>query len=216
MTEVRTLRAGDDAEDAVRRAAEVLSGGGLLAHPTETVYGLGGLPVDLDREVARLKGRERERPLLRLGPDVRTIRRRHPSLVWPPAARRLAAAVWPGPLTLVLDDGSEHGLGVRVEGHPLTRRVLAALEATMSSTSLNRTGAAPARTAREAEETLAGMPEARVKVAWLRAGDLAGAPPSTVLSLRGGSPRVLRRGAIEPARLERILEEEIEEEVEDG
>lgn len=208
MTEVRILRAEGDREGAARAAARVLAGGGLLAHPTETVYGIGGRDAELDREIARLKGRDDDRPLLRLGPDVETIRRRHPDLRWPPAARRLAEAFWPGPLTLVLDDGTEHGLGVRVEGHPLTRRVLSILEATMSSTSLNRTGSPPARTAGEAVDVLAEMPPARVAVAWLRAGRLPGGPASTVLSLRRGRPRLLRAGAIEATRVERILEEE--------
>lgn len=208
MTDVRILRAEGDREGTVRAAARVLAEGGLLAHPTETVYGLGGRDAELDREIARLKGRDEDRPLLRLGPDVKTIRRRHPGLRWTPAARRLAETFWPGPLTLVLDDGTEHGLGVRVEGHPLTRRVLSILEATMSSTSLNRTGSPPARTPEEAAEALEAMPAARVAVAWLRAGTLPGGPPSTVLSLRGGTTRLLRAGAIEASRVEQALEEE--------
>lgn len=214
MTELRILRAGPDADGAgrersVRAAAEALSQGAILAHPTETVYGLGGLSRDLDRAVARLKGRAADRPLLRIGPDAATIRAVHPELRWSEEAERLAAAFWPGPLTLVLDDGSADGLGVRAEGHPLTRRVLEILEATMSSTSLNRAGEAPAVAPGEVRAALEAMLPAEVPVAWLKAGELAGAPPSTVVSLREGRPRLLREGAVEARRLEEALDREV-------
>lgn len=209
MTEARILRAGREPETAVREAAAVLSDGGVLAHPTETVYGLGGIAPALDAEIARLKGREEPRPLLRLAADRGTFRDRHPGLVWGETAERLADAFWPGPLTLVLDDGDGQGLGVRVEGHPLTRRVLELTGATMSSTSLNVSGEKPARSSEEARTVLEAMPEARTPLAWLDGGDLPGGRPSTILSLRGGGPRLLRRGAVETERLEEILEREV-------
>lgn len=214
MREVRTLEAGpgvgaDDRDRAVRAAAEALSGGAILAHPTETVYGLGALSPELDAEIARVKGRPDDRPLLRIGPDAETVRRRHPGLSWGEAAERLASAFWPGPLTLVLDDGSPHGQGVRVEGHPLTRRVLEILEETMSSTSLNPSGERPAATPGEVREDLRNLPEPRAPVAWLDAGSLAGGPPSTLVSLRGEPPRLLREGAIGRDRVERALGREM-------
>lgn len=214
MTEVRILRAGpgatgEEREAAGRAAAAALAEGAVLAHPTETVYGLGGLSPELDEVIARLKGRAADRPLLRIGPDAATIRARHPDLRWTGTADRLAGAFWPGPLTLVLDDGGS-GTGVRAEGHPLTRRVLETLEATMSSTSLNRTGEAPAAGPEEARSALEAMPASGVTVVWLEAGELAGGPPSTVISLRGEVPRVLREGAVEVRRLEETLDRELE------
>lgn len=206
MTAVRTLRrdAGDPGgwiEEGVR----VLREGHLLAHPTESVYGLGGVPRELDGEIARLKGREADRPLLRLAGSVEALREAHPGLRWSAAAERLATALWPGPLTLVLDDDSPSGLGVRVEGHPDTRRLLLALDRTMSSTSLNRSGRPPARSEEEARRVLDEMPEARVPVWWLGAGTLAGPPPSTVLSLRGGTPTLLREGAVSVERIAEVM-----------
>lgn len=180
----------------------------MLAHPTDTVYGIGGAPRDLDREIARLKGRPPEHPLLRIGADAESLRRAHPELEWDERARRLAAAFWPGPLTLVLPDGSGRGLGVRVEGHPVTARILAAWGGTMSSTSLNRTGGAPARTSAEAEAVLAAMPEPRVEVAWVDVGDLTPSPPSTVVCLRGAEARVLRDGAVPAREIEARLDGE--------
>ncbi len=214
MTEVRTLSAGpgvgeEDRGRAVRAAAGALAEGGLLVHPTETVYGIGALSPELDAGIARLKGRPPGRPLLRIGHDAATIRRRHPELEWGEAAERLAGAFWPGPLTLVLDDGGEDGLGVRAEAHPMTCRVLAELGATMSSTSLNESGAEPAAAPDEVREVLEALPEAGVPVTWLDAGPLPGGPPSTVLSLRGGSVRLLRAGAVGKEALERVLDGEV-------
>ena len=194
---------------AVDRGARVLAEGEILAHPTGTVYGLGAGPARLDEEIRRLKGRGGETPLLRLGPDVETVLRSHPRLEWGERAGRLAEAFWPGPLTLVLPDGTPSGLGVRVEGHPLTRRVLDAHGRTMSSTSLNRTGRPPARTPGEVEKALSEMPAAGVAVTWLHAGELPGGPPSTVISLRDAGPRLLRAGAVDPDAIERCLGEEM-------
>lgn len=201
--------AGEPRRNAPNREARVgaavgtLREGGLLVHPTESVYGIGAVPRELDAEIARLKGRRSDRPLLRLGASPDALRRAHPELRWSGEAQRLAAAFWPGPLTLVMDDGSEQGLGVRVEGHPQTRRVLQALDDTMSSTSLNRTGEDPACTEEDVRRALKGMPPADVPVCFLGAGTLAGPPPSTVLSLRGEDLRMLREGAVP---LERIAE----------
>lgn len=194
-------RGGPDPEAPVDEAVAVLRGGGLLVHPTESVYGIGGVPRALDDEIARLKGRAANRPLLRLAGSRDSLRRSHPRLQWSRDAEALADAFWPGPLTLVLDDGSGPGLGVRVEGHPLTRRVLRDLGGTMSSTSLNRSGAEPASTEEEVRRALEAMPPAEVPVFRLTAGTLPGPPPSTVLSLRGGRPRLLREGAVPRERI---------------
>ncbi|MFQ5888784.1 MAG: L-threonylcarbamoyladenylate synthase [Gemmatimonadota bacterium] len=195
---------------AVRAAVEMLRRGGLLAHPTATVYGLGG-PADAetDAEIARLKGRTIGRPLLRLAADEAAARRLWPAARWDEAAARLAEALWPGPLTLVLDDGSESGFAVRVEAHPLMRGILAEWGRLMSSTSLNRTAEPPARDPEEARRILAAFPTSRRGALLLDAGGLPGPPPSTVVSLRGGAPRLLREGAVPSGRLQEVLGEGI-------
>lgn len=197
------LREGGEAEAVIDGAVTALRDGRLLVHPTESVYGIGGVPGALDDEIARLKGRPADRPLLRLAGGRDVLRRYHPRLRWTRDAEALADAFWPGPLTLVLEDGSGSGLAVRVEGHPLTRRVLLELGDTMSSTSLNRSGEDPACTEKEVRRVLERMPPADVPVFRMVAGTLPGPPPSTVLSLQGERPRILREGAV---ALERIAE----------
>lgn len=209
MTGTRSPRSGDpEPEVPVEGAVGTLRDGGLLVHPTESVYGIGGVPRALDDEIARLKGRSADRPLLRLAASRDALRRAHPGLRWSREAEALADAFWPGPLTLVLDDGSGSGLGVRVEGHPLTRRVLVELDDTMSSTSLNRSGEEPASTEEEVRRALEAMPPAEVPVFRLEAGTLPGPPPSTVLSLRGRRPRLLREGAVPLERIAELLDRE--------
>lgn len=192
-------------EARVAAAVEVLGRGGLLAHPTATVYGIGGPAGPRpDAEVERLKGREGA-PVLRVVADAGRLRALYPAARWPEEADRLAARFWPGPLTLVLDDGSASGLAVRVEAHPLTRAVLAAWGGALGSTSLNRSGDPPARTEAEARAVLHAMPESRLEMAFLPAGDLDGPPPSTLVSLREPTPRLLRAGAIPLPELEAAL-----------
>lgn len=212
MTAWRRLEgAGDDRADVVAEAAAALGRGEVLAHPTETVYGIGGATQRADGRVRALKGRPEDAPLLRLAHDVDALRASHPSLRWSGAATELAGAFWPGPLTLILDDGSARGLGVRVEGHPLTRSVLAAWGGTMSSTSLNPTGEDPAAKASEARAALDGLAgDGGPAVLWLDAGDLPGGRPSTLVSLRDPEPRLIREGAIDADRLAAVLGREID------
>jgi L-threonylcarbamoyladenylate synthase len=183
---------------AVSRAVEVLRVGGVLGHPTSTVYGIGGaVRDDVDLRIADMKNRGIDRsPILRIGLDADALRRSFPDLLWPPLAERLAARFWPGALTLVLADGSGGGVAVRVEGHPVTRAVLDGWGAPVGSTSLNLAGAPPAVASEEANEVLAAMPDPGVPVLLLDCGRLAGPPPSTLVSFVGSTPVVLREGAV--------------------
>ncbi len=193
----------------VRRAADALARGAVLAHPTSTVYGLGALDPALDGAIACLKGRAPGKPLLRIAADPGALQTAHPELVWDERAARLADAFWPGPLTLVLPDGSASGLAVRVESHPATRAVLEELGAvTMSSTSLNRAGSPPARTPGEVRSFLETLHGSCPEVWFLDAGPLPPSPPSSILSLLERPPRLLREGAVSFAELARVLERE--------
>lgn len=206
---VERIAAGPDDHRgrAVQRAVEVLRGDGLFVHPTSTVYGLGARAEPaLDAVVAGLKGYDGDRPLIRLAASSTQLRQRRPAARWPTAAERLAHCFWPGGLTLVLEDGSEHGIAVRVDGHPVARAVPAALDDLVSSTSLNRAGDEPTRDPGRAMEVLADMPCPDRPCAFLDAGPLPESPPSTILSLREDPPRVLREGAVEARALEECLE----------
>lgn len=192
-------------EPVAAEAARRLAGGQVLVHPTSTLYGLGTAEGSAgDRELARLKGRAPTRPFLRLASDAGAVRAR-PGVVWDERAERLAREFWPGALTLVLEDGSEWGLAVRVDAHPFPRMLLRLHGGPMSSTSVNRSGEAPAGSPEEVRRTLERMPESAHGAVLVDAGPLPGAVPSTLLSLRVTPARVLREGAVPTARLRDVL-----------
>lgn len=212
MATFEEVEVGHDAQarrGACTRAARAVAEGHLLAHPTGTVYGLGGLPDSpTDARIGALKGRSVGGvPLLRLALDVDALRRELPGLEWDDRAERLASAFWPGPLTIVFADGTDSGTAVRVEGHPVVRDVLAELGGLLSSTSLNAAGRAPADTVGMARSVLRQLPEDRRAIVLLAAGDLPGPPPSTLVSLLTSPARVLRAGAVEAAAVLECLGE---------
>jgi L-threonylcarbamoyladenylate synthase len=192
----------------VRRAVAVLEAGGVLGHPTDTVYGIGGaVRPEVDQCIGALKGRELDRsPLLRIALDAGVLRRSFPDLEWNAAAEQLAWRFWPGALTLVLPDSSGKGVAVRVEGHPVTRAVLKAWKGPIGSTSLNISGKRPAVTAGQAARYLSMMPDVGVPVALIDGGDLAGTPASTLVSLLTPTPTVLREGAVPRQAIEDCLQ----------
>ncbi len=194
-----------DAKEWVEQVRAGLASGALLVHPTGSVYGLGGGQTDSDAIVSRMKERSSRSPIIRLVLDAASVKRLFPDVEWSDAAEALASAFWPGPLTLVLDDGTESGRAVRAEPHPVTRAVLANWAGSLGSTSLNRSGAAAARTACEARATLLEMADPGRLLLFLAAGDLKGSPPSTLLSLRGGRFRLVREGAVRRPDLERVV-----------
>ncbi|MXW56518.1 MAG: L-threonylcarbamoyladenylate synthase [Gemmatimonadales bacterium] len=191
--------------EALDRAAALLDAGGVLAHPTSTVYGLGGRPwPDVDARIAAIKRRP-PGPLIRLAASREALREALPEMRWTAAARRLAEAFWPGPLTLVLEDGSDTGVAVRVDPHPVVRRLLDGAGGLLTSTSLNETGKPPARTGREVRAALSGVGSEAGTVGWLDAGDLAGSTPSTLVRVTGEDFEILREGAIPATDVTRAL-----------
>src|SRR4051812_9912806 len=151
---MRVIQVDADAPGAaVREAANVLRGGGLVAFPTETVYGLGAHALD-PAAVARIyeaKGRPAYNPLI---VHVATIdAARGLSSAWPDAAERLAERFWPGPLTLVVPRSAgipqavSAGLdtvGIRIPAHPVAHALLEAAGIPLAAPSANRsTGVSP-------------------------------------------------------------------------
>ncbi len=187
--------------------------GGLIAYPTETVYGLGSLvshgPV---AQLSALKGRRPGKPFLVLvaGHDmVADI-----GLRMTEAAERFAAAFWPGPLTLVLPGGEgrvpdglrgpEGGVAARWTSHPGAARLIATIGSPITSTSANRTRQpsaldAPAIADEFKEEIAAGT------LLVLDAGALPHSAPSTVVDCTGIVPHVVRHGAIAAETLRSIV-----------
>jgi L-threonylcarbamoyladenylate synthase len=200
------------------QALERIGRGGLVAYPTETLYGLGADATRSDA-VARLqdwKGRGEDQPLSLLVESADALGAAGVHL--PAAARRLTRALWPGPLTLVLPcdrelargvaRSSDGAVGVRCSSHPLAaelaRRLARRGLGPVTATSLNRSGG-PAAAARDAAAALCGD---GLGEPWLL--DVPGAAPpdgvaSTVVDATGKEPVVLREGAVSQARVEACL-----------
>lgn len=181
-----------------------LQSGGVLAYPTETIYGFGGA---VDREAVErlivLKRRPPSKPFLLLVSDSDMIGRFDLRLT--SDAARLAARHWPGPLTLVLRGGDhrvppalrgpEGGVAVRWTSHPGLLRLIAHYGDPITSTSANLPGLPPAVAASEIVERW-GDAVARGGLRVLDGGRLEPSPPSTVVDCTGRQPRVIRPGAI--------------------
>lgn len=190
--------AADD-PGAVERAAKSLLSGGLIVLPTETVYGLAALASDPDatRALFARKGRGADVPVAVLCADVEQAMALTSAV--PPLARALAAAHWPGPLTMVLPRRPGLGwalgeptdtIGLRCPDHDLVRAI-AARVGPLATTSANRHGLPTPVSATEAAEQLLGPIDLV-----LDGGALAGVP-STVVDLTGDVARVLRQGAVD-------------------
>ncbi|MHC5057306.1 MAG: L-threonylcarbamoyladenylate synthase [Planctomycetota bacterium] len=195
LPEIVRLAGGAADEALIARAARVLGEGGLVAFPTDTVYGLGAdaSSPDAVERLYEAKGRDRSKPLAMLVPDAAAAARLGGT--WPPLAERLAEAHWPGALTIVVG-----GQGFRVPAHPAARGLAAGLlELTggaLAATSANRSGDPDPRTAREVVDALGGA------VDLVLDGGEAGGVPSTVVRVSGARLEVLREGAIPVTELE--------------
>jgi len=191
------MRFSDRALDAAVRA---IGEGGVIALPTDTLYGLGADPFRLDAvaRVFAVKGRLAERALPLIAADIDQVADRLGRL--PDLGRRLAARFWPGPLTLLLTappalapdvSGGTGTVGVRVPAHAVARALCRACGTPLTATSANISGAAPAADPGEVERTLGARIDLLVD-----AGATPGGPPSTIVDATGASPRLVRQGAI--------------------
>lgn len=207
------FRTPGDLELALPLIREHLNQGRILAYPTETVYGLGSAPTGpgLDR-LAELKGRSKEKPFLLLISERAMAE--HWGLVFTPAAKALAEAFWPGPLTLVLPGGEgklpdilrgpEGGVAVRHTSHPLMALLVARMGQPLTSTSANRPGQPPAPGPERIADVFADE-VARGELLILDGGSLGNVPPSTVVDCTGPVPALIREGALPRAELRRAV-----------
>jgi L-threonylcarbamoyladenylate synthase len=216
MTATVTTRLAHADARTIRDATEVLATGGLLAFPTETVYGLGADATN-DKAVARLfaaKGRPSFNPLIAHVTDISAAQK---LAKFDATAAQLAAAFWPGPLTLVLPKSpacpvselATAGLGsiaVRVPGHPVAHALLAAFDKPVVAPSANRSGHVSPTTAQHVLADLDGRIDLIVD---------GGATPvgveSTIVACLSGEPILLRHGGISRDDIARVLGHEIQE-----
>ena len=199
----------DEVTAALTRVVVHLQERGVLAYPTETVYGFGTM-VDFEsvEKLVTLKRRPPAKPFLLLVSNSAMLTRL--GLALSAQAAHLAARHWPGPLTLVLPGGEgqlpprlrgpEGGIAVRWTPHPGLQRLITTLGSPLTSTSANRPGVPPAMRAGEVvEQWTTEINRGLLMV--LDGGLLPPSPPSTVIDCTGRRLRVIRPGAISAATL---------------
>ena len=192
-------------EAALRRACESLGQGWIVAFPTDTLYGLAVDPRNHTAvaRLVRVKGRPSGQPFPLIAADVEQVER----LLGPlsPVTRRLAANLWPGPLTLVISAratlasdclGAGASAAVRVPAHVVARALARMAGHPLTATSANRSG----ETAPRASAELSAAVGDAVAVI-LDAGQLPGGAPSTIVDARGERPKLVRQGAVPWARV---------------
>jgi L-threonylcarbamoyladenylate synthase len=202
---------GYDPLAEIAEAVRILRAGGLVAFPTETVYGLGADAANAAAvaKIFALKGRPAEHPVIVHFASAEA------AFDWardvPAAARKLAQAFWPGPLTLILHraahvpdavTGGQDTVGLRVPSHPVARELLAQFGGGVAAPSANKFGRISPTRAEHVREDL-GADAALI----LEGGAAEVGIESTIVDLTRGQPVLLRPGHIKPEDIERVLGE---------
>jgi L-threonylcarbamoyladenylate synthase len=203
------IDAASFSERALDEAVRAIAAGGVIALPTDTLYGLGADPFRPDA-VARVfaaKGRMTEKALPLIAADIGQVADRIAPL--PAVACRLASRFWPGPLTLLLTapaslapavSGGTGTVGVRVPSHAVARALCRACGSPLTATSANISGAEPSADPDQVARTLGDRIDLLVD-----AGTTPGGPPSTIVDATGESARLVRQGAIGWEEIEECL-----------
>ncbi|HEY64544.1 MAG TPA: threonylcarbamoyl-AMP synthase [Caldilineae bacterium] len=209
MAEILSVTTPEALDEVLDRAVEVLRSGGLVAFPTDTVYGVAAHAF-VPKAVARIyeaKRRPIDRaiPLLLADPeDMEAVAKEIPPLAW-----ELARLFWPGPLTLVLPVhhrvpkevvAGGDTVAVRIPDHMIPQGLARLLHAPLATTSANRSGGPDAITAQEVMDQIG----ADIDLI-LDGGPCPGGVPSTVLDLTTDPPRLLRQGPITRTMLADVL-----------
>lgn len=192
---------------AVQQAAELLKEGQIIAFPTDTLYGVGVDPFSpaAIEGLYRVKGRAAEKGIPILLADLEDLPKVAHSI--PALAQALIEAYWPGSLTLVVPKHPDlpaaispnQGIAVRIPDHAVSRAFIRAAGGAVATSSANRSGEQPARTAAEAFEALNGQ-----IAAVLDGGPVQHGQASTVLDCMSDPPKVLREGPITVKNLTRL------------
>ena len=204
---METLILSVDHPNALAQALQILRAGGLVAFPTDTVYGVGALVFDAAaiEKIYAAKGRSTEKAVPILLGDAADLEKVTAQVS--EMALRLAGRFWPGPLTLVVPRHASipetlsplPTVGVRVPDHPVARALLRAA-GPMAVTSANLSGQASPCTVEEVYVQLGG----RIPLI-LDGGQTPGGAPSTVVNCLGAEPQILREGSITLAQIQASL-----------
>jgi L-threonylcarbamoyladenylate synthase len=186
--------------DAIQEAAKWIRNGGLVALPTDTLYGLAADPFRADA-VGRLcaaKGRPADQALPLIAADTAQIAAHLGRL--PPVGERLAEKYWPGPLTLLIAappalaaavSAGTGRVGVRVPAHEIARAICRGVGKPVTATSANRSGQPATADPAEVERTLGAMVDLLIDT-----GLAPGGAPSTIVDVTGPTPTLVRGGAV--------------------
>lgn len=196
-------------QEGLRRAGEILKAGGLVAFPTETVYGLGGdaLNPDSSRKIYAAKGRPSDNPLIVHIADWNDLSRIVSRI--PETAERLAEAFWPGPLTMILPKSDEvpmettgglDTVAVRMPSHPVALAVIREGGGFVAAPSANTSGKPSPTLAAHVAEDMDGRIDMIID-----GGALGIGLESTIVDLTVSPPRILRPGYITREMLEKVL-----------
>jgi len=199
-------------ETVIARAADVLRRGGIVAYPTDTLYGLAVDPRRADAVVrlfaAKGRGASAAMPLIAASLD-----QAQEAAVFGVPELQLARAFWPGPLTIVLPArsglaaavlGGGTTVALRVPAHAVARALAAAFGFSITATSANRSGHPPAATG--AGVAAAFDTAMDLLDVLLDAGAVTGGPPSTIVEMAESGPRLVRAGAVAWSRVLESLE----------
>jgi L-threonylcarbamoyladenylate synthase len=215
QTQVLTIHPENPEPEVIRQAVEVLRRGGLVAFPTETVYGIGANALDAEaaQGIFNAKGRPAKNPLIVHIPDASAVHQ--VALSWPDDAKRLAERFWPGPMTLVLPKkpcvpatvtGGGQTVAVRVPAHPVAQALLQAVDLPIAAPSANRSSRLSPT---EAKHVLRDL-EGRIHML-LDGGPTPRGIESTVIDLSVATPRLLRPGMIGVDAIEQVLGRRIDQ-----
>jgi L-threonylcarbamoyladenylate synthase len=206
-----TTRVGVSADDpdpaVLERAAQVLRSGGLVAYPTDTVYGIAA-DSRSDLAIGRLFGLKARDPRNAVPLIAGNLEQAMAAGEFGPRELRLAEAFWPGPLSIVVPAGpmvsraalgERHNVAIRVPAHAVARGLAAAFGFCITATSANPSGSAPAEAGDRVADILPGVNLV------LDAGKAPGGPPSTIVALDEKGPVLLRAGAIAWDRVVKLL-----------
>lgn len=194
-TEIRNIT-----EESIAAAGKILSEGGLVAFPTDTVYGLGALCTD-EAAIEKLfaaKGRDEGKPISILVSDIAQVEAAAEEV--PEKARRLMEQYWPGALTIVLKkspavsarlSAGTGTIGIRMPDSETARALIEAAKSPLAAPSANLSGKRSAVTAEDVREDLEG----RIDLI-LDGGACPVGLASTVVDLTGQAPKILREGII--------------------
>ena len=206
---MKTLRLSGADEKSIAIAADILKNGGLVAIPTETVYGLGanGLNENAVAQIFVVKGRPQDNPLILHVADPEQMELFAHDI--PKEAYKLAEQFWPGPLTMILPakdivpkrtTGGRDTVGIRCPDHEGTRAIIRAAGIPVAAPSANTSGKPSTTTAEHVLHDHDGKIEAVVDGGHSRVG-----VESTIVDLTEFPPRLLRPGGITPEQLLSVL-----------